>query len=224
MTKKILSLAFILLCFVTITKAQNNVGVNTTTPDPSAALDVQSTTQGMLIPRMTASQRGLIASPATGLLIYQSDAPAGSYFSDGSVWSLLGAAGPAGANGQGVPAGGTANQVLKKIDATDYNTHWVTSPTPPPTVGVKYYICVGGMFPMPGNIGFETFTLGSIQMHVINYSSGNGGSWEPCNGQLLSIAQNSALFSLIGTTYGGNGTTNFALPNLNPSGSVPAGY
>jgi microcystin-dependent protein len=35
-----------------------------------------------------------------------------------------------------------------------------------------------------------------------------------CNGQLLSIAQNTALFSLVGTTYGGNGTTNFALPNL----------
>src|SRR5262249_2626707 len=38
--------------------------------------------------------------------------------------------------------------------------------------------------------------------------------WALCNGQLLSIAQNSALFSILGTTYGGNGTTNFALPNL----------
>ena len=36
-----------------------------------------------------------------------------------------------------------------------------------------------------------------------------------CNGQLLSIAQNQALFSLLGTTYGGDGITNFALPNLN---------
>jgi microcystin-dependent protein len=35
-----------------------------------------------------------------------------------------------------------------------------------------------------------------------------------CNGQLLSISQNSALFSIIGTAYGGNGTTTFALPNL----------
>lgn len=35
-----------------------------------------------------------------------------------------------------------------------------------------------------------------------------------CNGQLLAIAQNSALFSLLGTTFGGNGTTNFGLPNL----------
>ncbi|MGN6418713.1 MAG: phage tail protein [Pseudobacter sp.] len=38
--------------------------------------------------------------------------------------------------------------------------------------------------------------------------------WALCNGQILPIATNQALFSLLGTTYGGNGTTNFALPNL----------
>jgi len=38
--------------------------------------------------------------------------------------------------------------------------------------------------------------------------------WALCNGQLLSIAQNQALFSLLGTQYGGNGTTTFGLPNL----------
>jgi microcystin-dependent protein len=38
--------------------------------------------------------------------------------------------------------------------------------------------------------------------------------WTQCNGQILSIAQNTALFSLLGTTYGGNGTTTFQLPNL----------
>lgn len=38
--------------------------------------------------------------------------------------------------------------------------------------------------------------------------------WALCNGAILSIAQNQALFALLGTTYGGNGTTNFALPDL----------
>ena len=38
--------------------------------------------------------------------------------------------------------------------------------------------------------------------------------WAMCNGQLLPINQNQALFALLGTTYGGNGQTNFALPNL----------
>lgn len=39
-------------------------------------------------------------------------------------------------------------------------------------------------------------------------------SWALCNGQIMSIAQNQALFSLLGTTYGGNGQTTFALPDL----------
>ena len=43
--------------------------------------------------------------------------------------------------------------------------------------------------------------------------------WAMCNGQVMPINQNQALFSLLGTTYGGNGTTNFALPNL--QGRVP---
>ena len=43
--------------------------------------------------------------------------------------------------------------------------------------------------------------------------------WALCNGQLLSISQNTALFSLLGTNFGGNGTTTFALPNL--QGNVP---
>jgi microcystin-dependent protein len=43
--------------------------------------------------------------------------------------------------------------------------------------------------------------------------------WAYCNGQLLPISQNTALFSLLGTNYGGNGTSNFALPNL--QGSAP---
>lgn len=43
--------------------------------------------------------------------------------------------------------------------------------------------------------------------------------WAFCNGQLLPLSQNTALFSLLGTTYGGNGQNNFALPNL--QGSAP---
>ncbi len=45
--------------------------------------------------------------------------------------------------------------------------------------------------------------------------------WAMCQGQLISISQNTALFSLLGTTYGGNGTTTFGLPDL--QGRVPVG-
>jgi microcystin-dependent protein len=53
--------------------------------------------------------------------------------------------------------------------------------------------------------------LGQILMVAFNFAP---VGWALCNGQILSIAQNTALFSLLGTTYGGDGISNFALPNL----------
>jgi microcystin-dependent protein len=47
--------------------------------------------------------------------------------------------------------------------------------------------------------------------------------WALCNGQILSIAQNTALFSLLGTTYGGNGQTTFALPDLRGRVAISSG-
>src|SRR6266478_1785053 len=47
--------------------------------------------------------------------------------------------------------------------------------------------------------------------------------WAFCNGQLLPLSQNTALFSLLGTTYGGDGKSNFALPNLEGSAPIHAG-
>ena len=47
--------------------------------------------------------------------------------------------------------------------------------------------------------------------------------WAFCDGQLMAISQNTALFSLLGTNYGGNGTSNFGLPNLQGSAPVHAG-
>ena len=58
--------------------------------------------------------------------------------------------------------------------------------------------------------------IAEIRMAGFNFAPRN---WAFCNGQLLSIAQNTALFSLLGTTYGGNGQTTFGLPNL--QGSAP---
>lgn len=53
--------------------------------------------------------------------------------------------------------------------------------------------------------------LGEIRMAGFNFAP---RGWAFCNGQILSIAQNTALFSLLGTTFGGNGQTTFALPNM----------
>ncbi len=53
--------------------------------------------------------------------------------------------------------------------------------------------------------------IGQIMLFAGNYAPRN---WATCEGQLLPIAQNPALFSIVGTTYGGDGQTTFALPDL----------
>jgi microcystin-dependent protein len=60
--------------------------------------------------------------------------------------------------------------------------------------------------------------IGEIVLFAGNFAPRN---WAFCQGQILSIAQNTALFSILGTTYGGNGQTTFALPDLR--GRVPIG-
>jgi microcystin-dependent protein len=62
--------------------------------------------------------------------------------------------------------------------------------------------------------------IGQIQAFGFNFPP---RGWAFCDGQLMSIAQNTALFSLLGTTYGGNGQTTFALPDLRGRSIVHAG-
>jgi uncharacterized protein (TIGR02145 family) len=83
-------LLFFLLVALTaqLVNAQS-VGIGTITPDASAQLDVNSTSQGFLTPRMTAAQRTAIFSPSDGLLVYQTDYPSGFYFFKGGVWKML---------------------------------------------------------------------------------------------------------------------------------------
>jgi microcystin-dependent protein len=60
------------------------------------------------------------------------------------------------------------------------------------------------------------------EMRIFSFNFPPKG-WALCNGQILPIAQNQALFSLLGTTYGGNGQTTFALPNMQSRIPVHAG-
>jgi microcystin-dependent protein len=62
--------------------------------------------------------------------------------------------------------------------------------------------------------------LGQVEIFAFNYAP---KGWTFCSGQLLSIQQNTALFSLLGTNYGGNGTNNFGLPDLRGRVSIGAG-
>ncbi len=73
------------------------VGINTdgSDPDASAILDVKSTEQGVLIPRMRQDERDAISHPATGLIIYQRDNDPGFYYYDGTAWVRINSSAPA---------------------------------------------------------------------------------------------------------------------------------
>ncbi|GBQ69532.1 hypothetical protein AA103196_2244 [Ameyamaea chiangmaiensis NBRC 103196] len=87
-----------------------------------------------------------------------------------------------------------------------------------PGLALNYIICVSGAFPNSGSDSGPV--MGEIRAYAGSAASIPQG-WVLANGTLLPIAQNQALFALLGTTYGGNGLTNFALPNL--SDTVVAG-
>lgn len=92
--------------------ASGAAGIGTTTPNASSLLEVRSTTKGVLFPRMTAAQRGAIASPTTGLLVYQTDGTTGFYYYSGG-WKAL------------TPL--SANTALSNLGATSINQSLVPS-------------------------------------------------------------------------------------------------
>ncbi|HRU69389.1 MAG TPA: hypothetical protein P5265_12965, partial [Bacteroidia bacterium] len=90
-SKKLSGITFFLfLCHPLLLFSQSvGIGSGTFTPDASAMLEIQSTNSGLLIPRMTAAQRSAISNPATGLLVFQTDATSGFYYYTGTAWIML---------------------------------------------------------------------------------------------------------------------------------------
>ncbi|GHA04739.1 hypothetical protein GCM10008090_12720 [Arenicella chitinivorans] len=86
-----------------------------------------------------------------------------------------------------------------------------------PWLGVNYIIATLGVF--PSRSGADAY-IAEIVMFGGNFAP---RGWAFCHGQLLPVAQNTALFSLIGTTYGGDGRTTFALPDLRGRSPIGAG-
>ncbi|MFN0276394.1 MAG: hypothetical protein ACKVPJ_11645, partial [Chitinophagales bacterium] len=115
MKKTLVIFCCMLIVFITTSSAQTNTfpttgsaGIGTLAPNASSILEIQSTSQGMLTPRMTQAQRNAIVSPATGLIIYQTNAQPGFYYYNGAAWTAV------------TPAGG-ANRTLSNLNPTNIN-------------------------------------------------------------------------------------------------------
>jgi microcystin-dependent protein len=218
---------FLILFLPVLSYAQTGIG--TTTPDANAALDISSTQKGVLLPRLNAAQLATLVStltPAqTGMLV--TDAGTGKpYYWNGSGWKdfstvTITAGSPLSISSTNTISinPGTATGDLITWDGNNWVNmqpavqHFTVLPVNnlQPYLVVNYCIALLGIFPSR-----NTPFLGEIDVYSFAFPP---KGWAACNGQLLPINQNQALFSLLGTTYGGDGRVNFALPNL--QGRVP---
>lgn len=132
-----------------------------------------------------------------------------------------GADGEDGADGAGLTNGSIPGQLLLW-----QGNSWVAAlPSPQqiivdnmqPYAAINYVIALEGIF--PSRNALDPF-IGEIYMFAGNFAP---RGYALCDGQLLSIAQNTALFSILGTTYGGNGQTTFALPDLRGRAPIHSG-
>lgn len=215
--KKTIIIALSFLAYYQTVCAQGlSINSNGASAHSAAMLDVQSSNKGVLFPRMTTEQRRSIATPATGLLIYQTDSVSGYYYFDGINWTRI-------TEGLTPGTGGNAHDFIVK----SANTGELSYRKAIGGVGINYIIALQGAYPSTNSIPEEPLPLlGEIRLFAGNFAP---LGWAFCDGRELSIAQNTALFSLLMNTYGGNGQTTFALPDLRAAvpvhpGSSPANY
>ena len=176
------------------TQLGGSVGINTTgdAPHASAMLDLTSTAKGLLVPRMTAAQVAAISTPATGLLVYQTDSTPGFYAYTGSAWS-----GPLSTSTGSV----TSVSASAPLSATSGAT---------PTISLTGTVPVAnggtgtGSAPNPGGIifGSSGTAFGSTAAGTAGYLLQSGGSGAP------------SWLATVPVTRGGTGLSTYAVGDL----------
>ncbi len=112
--KKIFLITFSCILFSMAIVAQS-IGINNTTPHASAILDIKSNNKGILLPRTSTTSRNAIASPAKGLILYDTTT-SGFWFHNGIAWTQL----SGGSNGWNLTGNGGTDSATNFIGTTDY--------------------------------------------------------------------------------------------------------
>lgn len=159
MQKLLTVTATIILFFISLSTTIAQVGIGTLTPAPSAQLEVAATNKGVLIPRMLSTARTGISSPATGLLVYQTDAPAGFYYYDGTTWRQFGV----NPTQIGFSATTSAAGVAATADLTGWSTAapFYNSGAFNATTGA-FTVPVTGTYQITANISYQTLAAISV--------------------------------------------------------------
>ncbi len=202
--------------FTTFTAQAQSVGIGTATPAESAQLEVSSTTKGVLVPRVTTAQMNAIASPANGLLVYNTDSAAFAYRA-GSEWAYLRANntlgnvtwslnGNAGTNPANNFIGTTDNQpvVIRQNNTragllTNSNTSWGVNALNPASTGT----------------GNTAYGAGALKSNTTGYSNVAVGTQallsNTTRSNLVAIGDSALLNNGAGATSSIHGIANTAL-------------
>jgi hypothetical protein len=184
------------LLFNNYTRAQNifpstgAAGIGTTTPDASSIFEMVSTSKGMLIPRMTITQRNAIAKPATGLLIYQTNSTPGFYYYSGTAWKAI------------TPKPGWS---LTGNAGTDPSINFIGTTDAQPLMFKVNNQKAGYLDYLNGNTGFGYQTLSTNASGIANTANGSFALSSNTTGNLNTANGYYALYS---NTAGENNTAN----------------
>jgi hypothetical protein len=207
--------AVITMCTCMV-QAQTGMAVNTTgaAANSSAILDVSSSTQGFLVPRMVQASVNAISSPATGLMVYQTDGTPGFYYNSGTsgspVWTAIG--GAASGTAGGTLTGTYPNPTIATTAAAGNNVVAAIA-AGSSTISVSK-LTAGGT--MPAEAGTALTALNASNLSVGTVPSGRLGTgvaasntflrgdgvWSRAINNSGSTAASSALFDLQSTTQG----------------------
>ena len=187
------------------------VGIGTASPNASAILDLSSTTQGVLIPRMTASQRAAIANPVAGLVVYQTNANPGNYVYNGSSWDVLSNANygdvktgiQTGDHSGWVLLNGRAKSSLSATQQAQATTLGIGTTLPNATDA--FLVQNGGA--LGGVTGSNTITIAQNQLPNVTYT---GQIAEVAHGAVIGSSASGVFSRVNGTSWGnasGGGNT-----------------
>lgn len=205
--KKVIILFALSIHFATWASAQS-VGVGTTSPDPSALLELKATDKGFLPPRMTGAQKILIPSPKPGLMIYQTDGITGLYIYNGVSWSVAGA------------AAGNSWSVNGNAGTLPASNFIGTTDNQPLKFRVNN-LAAGEINPASANVAFGYHSMESIQSGAQNTAVGFNSLAKNISGHDNTAIGLAALYS--NTTGGQNSAFGTGVLASNTSGDLNVG-